>query len=336
MRRFGTRRGGAGFSLIELLIVVAIIAALVGVAVPFFQDNLAETQRAKALQDLQIIQKAIVQYEQEKNRLLLGTTLEPLVGGYLQQLPVDPWGNRYLWDGGVGFLGSYGADALPGGNGPDADIIARSLDYGGEKFPVKPIFPRRVQYRGPWGPPRPPLVNGVPDFGKFHEGNSFVITFTRGVVEARDWNLPTNCIYMWSVAGTMMSTDMSGESFPPNTWKSAAHWEYALGPGIDPLHRPKEGVIVLRCNVDTMAPAIRAAYPDALPIRPDARFSFHDSTDISYAPGPFETTHTPAVDPASPLDPQVYGPAALEYLPKVMGPPVTADPSSRGLRIEKY
>ncbi len=325
-------RSGAGFSLIELLIVVAILAALVGTAVPWFQDNLAEAQRTKALRDLAEINRAIVHYEQKEGKLLLGTSLGPLLGRYMQEIPPDPWGNPYLWDGAVGFLGTYGADTRPGGSGGDADSIVRGMEYRGTWYPVAPVFLTRAQYRGAWGPPRPPLVNGTPDFRKFDQGNSFVLQFTRSLVEARDWNLPSNCIYLVPAPPSMIATDMSGGSFPADTWRSAASWFFALSTGIDPLHKPKEGTIVLRCGVGTVG----AAGGPWQPIRPDARFSFHDSTDISYAPGPFETTYTASIVPASPLDPAVYGPEAVSLLPPVLGPPPVADPLAQGVRIERY
>ena len=133
-----------GFSLIELLIVVAIIAALVGVAVPFFQDNLQEAQITKAKQDLDVIRNAINLHDAQ-NRDLVGTDLQPLVGRYLQELPTDPWGNEYLLDANVGLVITFGADAQAGGTGGDADQPVR----------YKPTLRiQQAQYEGPWGHPK--------------------------------------------------------------------------------------------------------------------------------------------------------------------------------------
>ena len=48
-------------------------------------------------------------------------------GGYLPQLPVDPWGNPYVYrapgEAGPYDLMSLGADGEPGGEGVDADIL---------------------------------------------------------------------------------------------------------------------------------------------------------------------------------------------------------------------
>ena len=51
------------FSLIELLIVVAIIAVLVGVATPYYQDYVKDTKLTKAKAELDIIKNALVKYD---------------------------------------------------------------------------------------------------------------------------------------------------------------------------------------------------------------------------------------------------------------------------------
>ena len=57
-------------------------------------------------------------------------------GGYLEQLPQDPWYRAYLYEasqlGGVKStyeIRSLGADGLPGGSGQDADVSTDQLDY---------------------------------------------------------------------------------------------------------------------------------------------------------------------------------------------------------------
>jgi len=134
----------AGFSLVELLIVVAILAVLVGVALPFFRSYTGEAQRSKAEMDLQVLRKAIHRY-QGANGHFGGATFEPLLGRFLQEIPRDPWGNDYFLDGNLGILGSFGADGVPGGDGGDQDVAIRYL-------PPLSIF--KVAYHGPMGVPR--------------------------------------------------------------------------------------------------------------------------------------------------------------------------------------
>jgi general secretion pathway protein G len=49
-------------------------------------------------------------------------------GGYLAEVPVDPWGNPYVYrapgEDGPYDLVSLGADGKPGGEGVDADIVS--------------------------------------------------------------------------------------------------------------------------------------------------------------------------------------------------------------------
>lgn len=143
MQRKRQLRRTAGFSLIELLIVVAIIAALVGVAVPMFQKNIAEAHRAKALQDLDTIRNAITLHDSQ-NKPLIGTDLKPLLGRYLQELPKDPWGNDYLLDAGMGLLISFGGDQKAGGNDEDEDLKQRYKSH---------LKIQKVVYTGSWGFP---------------------------------------------------------------------------------------------------------------------------------------------------------------------------------------
>ncbi len=154
-RRLKNLRRRRAFSLIELLIVIAIIAALVGVAVPFFQDNLKDAQQTKAKQDLDVIKNAIARYDAE-NPPLRGTSLKPLLGRYLQQLPKDPWGNDYLLDANIGIILTYGADGVCGGEGTDEDIAV----YYKPQLTI-----RRCQYAGQWGVP--------------NTGYKFIITMTK-------------------------------------------------------------------------------------------------------------------------------------------------------------
>ncbi|PKL43283.1 MAG: hypothetical protein CVV41_11255 [Candidatus Riflebacteria bacterium HGW-Riflebacteria-1] len=121
-----------GFSLIELLVVVAIIAILVGVAAPYYADYVKESKRAKALQDLDVLKQAIILYNSQEDQPYLGilgtgTTSLPmlgendfngLMGRYLTYIPVDPWGKNYKLDPYACFVYSEG----PNSNTDDDDI----------------------------------------------------------------------------------------------------------------------------------------------------------------------------------------------------------------------
>lgn len=143
----GAGRRRRAFSLIELLIVVAILSALVGLAVSVMGNYTASAQQAKADQDLDIIRDAITRYTFKERRALGGTAISPLVGGYLHDLPRDPWGNEYVYDGNLGVLITFGADALPFGVTLSEEDVYHHFNAG--------LIPREAYYEGNYGKPKP-------------------------------------------------------------------------------------------------------------------------------------------------------------------------------------
>lgn len=98
------------FSLIELLIVVAILAVLVGVAMPYYQDYVKDTRLTKAKHELDIIKQALIKFDTMEERPFDRKDLRILLGRYLQDLPRDPWGRDYQVDYIYGKVWSYGPD----------------------------------------------------------------------------------------------------------------------------------------------------------------------------------------------------------------------------------
>jgi general secretion pathway protein G len=145
-----TRSAAAGFTLIEIMVVVVILGILVAFAVPNILDNPERARVTKAESDIRTIENALEMYKLDNYRF--PTTeqgLEALVeeprtppeppqwkaGGYLRELPTDPWGNPYQYlgpedaDGRPQIL-TLGADGRPGGEGPDADLYNYQLENG--------------------------------------------------------------------------------------------------------------------------------------------------------------------------------------------------------------
>lgn len=104
------RMNRQAFSLIELLIVVTIIAILVGVALPYYQDYVKETRLTKAKHELDIIKQALIKHDTFEDRLYIASDPRVLLGKYLQDLPRDPWGRDYEIDWVKGQVRSLGPD----------------------------------------------------------------------------------------------------------------------------------------------------------------------------------------------------------------------------------
>jgi len=145
-RRTGRRLPGnpaeAGLTLIEMIVVLAIIALVAALIVPNVIGRPDEARRTVAEADLKTISAALKMYrldnsdypttEQGLAALVKKPTTAPQPRiwpeeGYLAQMPEDPWGRPYGYRSpgasGRGFdLYSLGKDGKPGGEGVDADI----------------------------------------------------------------------------------------------------------------------------------------------------------------------------------------------------------------------
>ena len=135
------RRQVAGFTLIEVLVVVAILGILAAIVVPRIMDRPDEAKRVAAKADVAAIVQVLKLYrldngfypstDQGLSALVQRPASNPVPanwkqGGYLDRLPKDPWGGdyQYLSPGVRGEIDvfSLGADRARGGEGSAADI----------------------------------------------------------------------------------------------------------------------------------------------------------------------------------------------------------------------
>lgn len=85
----GKRQSEAGFTLLELIVVMTIIAILATLAVPSFVDAIRSAREAVLREDLHVMRSAIDSYTMDKQKA--PQTLDDLVqNGYLKSIPVDP------------------------------------------------------------------------------------------------------------------------------------------------------------------------------------------------------------------------------------------------------
>ena len=117
----------AGFTLLELLVVIVIIGMLAGYVAPryFSQVGKSETQVARA--QIDALEKALDTYRLDHRRYPSAEEGLAAIGPYLKKaVPNDPWGRPYVYrtpgQRGEYEVFSYGRDGKAGGTGDDADV----------------------------------------------------------------------------------------------------------------------------------------------------------------------------------------------------------------------
>lgn len=134
-------RSRAGFTLIEIMVVIVILGLLAALVVPKLVGRTEEAKKTQARVQIKSLQQALELFKLDNG--FYPTTeqgLDALVrqpeggrvpknyrrGGYIERVPKDPWNNPYVYASpgqrGDFEISSYGADGVQGGEGEDADI----------------------------------------------------------------------------------------------------------------------------------------------------------------------------------------------------------------------
>src|SRR6202795_2335332 len=111
LRKLNKNRGG--FTLVEIMIVVAIIALLAAIAVPNFLRARKRSQATRTLEDLRIIDSAIDQYAIETNKSSGDGVVWADIQKYLKSGSVLYTSGGYDMLGGQFSAGTFSVDSLP-------------------------------------------------------------------------------------------------------------------------------------------------------------------------------------------------------------------------------
>jgi general secretion pathway protein G len=133
-----------GFTLIELMVVVVILGLLATMVMPKVLSKPEKARRTKAVAEIRIMQSALAMFKTDTGRFpttaegLPALVTDPGVSGYdkegyLERVPTDPWGNKYIYicpgiRGKDYDLVSLGKDGEDGGSGDDADIESWNIE----------------------------------------------------------------------------------------------------------------------------------------------------------------------------------------------------------------
>ena len=85
------KKNSPGFTLVEIIIVIAIIGILMGIALPSYMTYRYKSKIAHAISEIKSIDKSIVKYHIENNEL--PDSLADIGKGFL----IDPWGRPYRY-----------------------------------------------------------------------------------------------------------------------------------------------------------------------------------------------------------------------------------------------
>lgn len=140
MKTLSRKRRSAGFTLVEIMVVVIVLAVLAATVIPQFIGTTTDAKISAAKANISELESALERFYVQMDRY--PTTAEGLQvlvdppasdapqwrGPYVKQIRSDPWGHPYQYKRpGTRHPNSYdlwsrGADGAEGGEGPAADI----------------------------------------------------------------------------------------------------------------------------------------------------------------------------------------------------------------------
>jgi general secretion pathway protein G len=144
--------GADGFTLIEILVVIAVLGILASLVAPMVLGHVSDAKISAARSQIEIFGLALDAYRMDNDQYPsteqgLAALVQPPAGEpapprwrgpYLRKgVPLDPWGRAYLYEGpgeahpNTCEVRSLGRDGKPGGSGEDEDLSSGVAPAGG-------------------------------------------------------------------------------------------------------------------------------------------------------------------------------------------------------------
>ena len=136
---FHRQTGQKGFTLVEMLVVMVILALLAALVGPRLFPKLGKGKQSAARAQIELLGQGLDHFRLDVGRLpttqeglnvlMVNPGIDKWDGPYLKkELPNDPWGKPYHYQSpgthGEYDLFSYGRDGTAGGDGEDEDIVS--------------------------------------------------------------------------------------------------------------------------------------------------------------------------------------------------------------------
>ena len=131
MKTSPSRARRRGFTLLELMVVIAILGLLATIAAVKFTNVLGDSMQSKVQADFAVFSQAIDLYHLKKQKY--PARLQDLVAaGLMEKVPQDPWGHDYIYASPAGAkpysITSLGSDGQQGGTGDAQDLTTENID----------------------------------------------------------------------------------------------------------------------------------------------------------------------------------------------------------------
>ncbi len=124
--------GDAGFSFIEMVLVLLVLGVLFGMAVPRYQAQVVKAKEAVLSHNLAVLRERLDQYRADRDEFP-NSLAELVVSGYLRGIPEDPMTQSILWE-----EVRDGYDPLfPDAPAGVSDVQSRSAELGSDGRPYR-------------------------------------------------------------------------------------------------------------------------------------------------------------------------------------------------------